>query len=297
MAKMHADEVDIDAALVGRLIAAQFPHWVSLPIDGVASSGTDNAMFRLGDELAVRLPRREAATKQVEKEHRWLPKLAPLPLEIPGPVAMGRPADGYPWQWSVYRWLEGENATTAQVDESRATALAIAGFVAALRRIDTAGGPGPGAHNFYRGAPLAHRDRYVRAAIASLGSEVDVAAVSAAWETALHAPEWQGAPTWIHGDLAPGNLLVREGRVRAVIDFGGLAVGDPACDLMVAWNFMTRETRDVFRHALPADESAWARGRGWALSMSLIALPYYLHTNPVIVENSRRTIAAVLSDQ
>ena len=292
---MHADELDIDASLVRRLVAAQFPQWVSLPIEPVVSSGTDNAMFRLGDELAARLPRLPAATKQVEKEHRWLPKLAPLPLEIPTPVALGQPSDAYPWQWSVYRWLDGESATTGRIEDPRAAVLAIAEFIAALRRIDPAGGPTPGRHNFYRGVPLIQRDRYMRAAIASLEGEVDVAAVSAAWETALRAPQWEGLPTWIHGDLAPGNLLVRNGRVSGVIDFGGLAIGDPACDLMMAWNFMTAETRGVFKDAVKANESAWARGRGWALSMSVIALPYYLQTNPVIVENSRRTIAAILS--
>ena len=292
---MHPDELDIDAALVRRLIAAQFPQWMSLPIERVPSSGTDNAMFRLGDELAVRMPRRKDATLQVEKEFHWLPSLAPLPLEIPTPVAMGEPSDEYPWRWSVYRWLDGENAATACIDDPRAAALAIAEFVAALRRIDPTGGPTPGQHNFHRGVSLVKRDRFMRAAIASLAGEVDVAAVSAAWDAALRAPQWHASPTWLHGDLAPGNLLVRNGRVSGVIDFGGLAVGDPACDLMVAWNFMTAETRHVFRDALQSDEAGWARGRGWALSMSVIALPYYLHTNPVIVENSRRTIAAILS--
>ena len=292
---MHADELDIDAALVHRLIAAQFPRWISLPIERVASSGTDNAMFRLGDELAVRLPRRKAAMPQVEMEHRWLPKLAALPLDIPTPVAMGQPADGYPWPWSVCRWLDGENAITARIDDPHSAALAIAEFLAALRRTDPAGGPAPGPHNFYRGVPLVQRDRYVRAALASLDGEVDVPAATAAWEAALRAPQWEGSPTWIHGDLAPGNLLVSNGRLTGVIDFGGLAVGDPACDLMVAWNFLTLETREAFSAALSSDEATWARGRGWALSMSLIALPYYLKTNPVIVENSRRTIAEVLS--
>ena len=292
---MHADELDIDEALVRRLVAAQFPHWSRLPIERVASSGTDNAMFRLGDELAVRLPRRQGATEQIEKEHRWLPRLAPLPLEIPVPIALGQPSDGYPWRWSVNEWLGGENAITAPIDDERSAAIAIAGFIAALQRIDPTGGPEPGPHNFGRGVALAKRDRYVRAALASLESELDVALVAAAWERALGASEWTGAPVWIHGDLAPGNLLVRNGRITGVIDFGGLAVGDPACDLMVAWNFLKGDARAAFKAALSPDEVTWARGLGWALSMSVIALPYYLKTNPVIVENSRRTIAAVLS--
>jgi len=293
---MHADERDIDEALVRRLIAAQFPHWSPLPIELVASSGPDNAMFRLGDELAVRLPRRQGATEQIEKEHRWLPRLAPLPLEIPAPIALGQPSDDYPWRWSVYEWLIGESAITAAIDDERAAAIAIAGFITALQRIDPTGGPEPGSHNFGRGVPLAKRDRYVRAALASLERELDAALVAAAWERALDAAVWTNAPLWIHGDLAPGNLLVRNGCITGVIDFGGLAVGDPACDLMVAWNFLTGDARAAFKTTLNTDEATWARGRGWALSMSVIALPYYLKTNPVIVENSRRTIAAVLSD-
>jgi aminoglycoside phosphotransferase (APT) family kinase protein len=293
---MHADERDIDEALVRRLIAAQFPHWSPLPIELVVSSGTDNAMFRLGDELAVRLPRRQGATEQIEKEHRWLPRLAPLPLEIPAPIALGQPSDDYPWRWSVYEWLIGESAITAAIDDERAAAIAIAGFITALQRIDPTGGPEPGSHNFGRGVPLAKRDRYVRAALASLERELDAALVAAAWERALDAAVWTNAPLWIHGDLAPGNLLVRNGCITGVIDFGGLAVGDPACDLMVAWNFLTGDARAAFKTTLNPDEATWARGRGWALSMSVIALPYYLKTNPVIVENSRRTIAAVLSD-
>jgi len=293
---MHADERDIDEALVRRLIAAQFPHWSPLPIELVASSGTDNAMFRLGDELAVRLPRRQGATEQIEKEHRWLPRLAPLPLEIPAPKALGQPSDDYPWRWSVYEWLIGESAITAAIDDERAAAIAIAGFITALQRIDPTGGPEPGSHNFGRGVPLAKRDRYVRAALASLERELDAALVAAAWERALDAAVWTNAPLWTHGDLAPGNLLVRNGCITGVIDFGGLAVGDPACDLMVAWNFLTGDARAAFKTTLNPDEATWARGRGWALSMSVIALPYYLKTNPVIVENSRRTIAAVLSD-
>jgi aminoglycoside phosphotransferase (APT) family kinase protein len=293
---MHADERDIDEALVRRLIAAQFPHWSPLPIELVVSSGTDNAMFRLGDELAVRLPRRQGATEQIEKEHRWLPRLAPLPLEIPAPIALGQPSDDYPWRWSVYEWLIGESAITAAIDDERAAAIAIAGFITALQRIDPTGGPEPGSHNFGRGVPLAKRDRYVRAALASLERELDAALVAAAWERALDAAVWTNAPLWTHGDLAPGNLLVRNGCITGVIDFGGLAVGDPACDLMVAWNFLTGDARAAFKTTLNPDEATWARGRGWALSMSVIALPYYLKTNPVIVENSRRTIAAVLSD-
>jgi aminoglycoside phosphotransferase (APT) family kinase protein len=295
MARMHADELDLDEALVHKLISAQFPQWAALPVKRVPSTGTDNAMFRMGEELAARLPRRQASMEQIEKEHRWLPQLAPLPLEIPVPVALGEPAAEYPWRWSLYRWLGGENAAVADISDERAAAVAIARFIHALRAVDPSGGPSPGTHNFGRGVPLSQRDARVRASITSLSGEIDEVAVSAAWQEALDAPPWSSPPVWIHGDLQPSNLLVRDGHLTGVIDFGGLAVGDPACDLMLAWNFFTGDARAAFKSALRPDDAAWARGRGWALSMALMALPYYMSTNPAIVKASRLTIEAVLS--
>ncbi len=295
--KMHADEVHIDGSLVRRLIAAQFPDWAHLAIELVVSTGTDNAIYRLGDEMAVRLPRRQSSVGQVEKEHRWLPTLAPhLPLAIPVPIAKGKPAEGYPWRWSVYRWIQGENATIGRIADWREAALAIAEFIAAMRRIDPTGGPAPGAHNFGRGVPLAMRDANTRAAITSLDGVIDTQAATLAWEAALEAPAWNGAPVWIHGDLQTGNLLVERGRLSAVIDFGGLGVGDPACDLMVAWMLLPAEAREVFRAALSVDDAAWTRGRGWALSVALMQIPYYRHTNPVLAAGGRRAIAEVLAE-
>jgi len=294
---MHTDEADIDISLLGRLLAGQFPEWAELPLAPVDSAGTDNAMYRLGDDMAVRLPRIEAAVAQREKEHQWLPRLAPLlPLAIPVPLGKGTPAEGYPWPWSVYRWLDGETATIDRIADPRQAATALAQFVTALQEIDPAGGPSPGAHNFGRGVPLALRDPFTRSAIESLHGRLDTDAATAAWEAALEAPAWQGPPVWIHGDLQSGNLLAERGRITAVIDFGGLAVGDPACDLMVAWNLLPAETRDVFRAALPVDDATWARGRGWALSTSLVALPYYQSTNPVLAGISRHAIDEVLAD-
>ena len=295
--KMHADEVDIDASLVRRLLAAQFPHWANLPIEPVRSAGTDNAIYRLGDDMAVRLPRIHWATQQAEKERQWLPRLAPhLPLAIPVPLAMGEPAEGYPWRWSVYRWLSGENAAGGRIADLRLAAVDMAQFIAALRRIDATGGPRPGTYNSGRGVPLAERDAETRAAIASLGGLIDAGAVTAAWDAALRAPAWDGPLVWIHGDLQAGNLLVEQGRLSAVIDFGCLGAGDPACDLSIAWTLFSGASRDAFRAALAVDDAAWARGRGWALSVALIALPYYLETNPVIVAASRHAIEEVLAD-
>jgi len=296
--KMHADEVDTDAALVGRLLAAQFPHWAGLPIEPVWPVGTDNALYRLGDDMVVRLPRRERTTGTLERERRWLPKLAPLlPLAVPIPLAEGMPADGYPFAWSVYSWLEGENATVERVTDLRQLATDLARFIAALQRIDPTGGPPPGEHNFFRGEPLARRDEGTRASITALGAAIDVGAVTAAWEAALRAPGWERRPVWIHGDLDARNLLVRDGRLGAVIDWGGLGVGDPACDVMVAWKILSEDTRDILRTELSVDEATWARGRGWALSQALNALSYYtMQTNPILVLEARRWLAEVLAD-
>ena len=295
--KMHIDEMDTDVSLVRRLLTAQFPQWAGLDIRPVPSAGTDNALYRLGDDMVVRMPRIHWATGQVDKEHEWLPRLGPLlPLRIPVPLARGTPDEGYPWHWSVYRWLEGEEATIEHIADPGLAATGLAHFVAALQRIDATGGPRPGEHNSSRGVPLATRDTRTRAAIDALRGALDAGAAAAAWEAALRAGEWQGGPTWIHGDLRPGNLLAQEGRLTAVIDFGCLGVGDPACDLMVAWNFLTAETRDLFRASLGVDDATWARGRGWALSVGLIALPYYQSTNTVLAGIARRTISEVLAD-
>ena len=292
---MRADELDTDAALVDRLLAAQFPRWAGLPIVRVESAGTDNAIYRLGDALAVRLPRIHWATGQPELEREWLPRLAPhLPLAVPVPLATGEPGEGYPWRWSVVPWLPGENASAVGVDP-REAAADLARFVLALQRIDTRGAPAAG-----RGVPLVKRDAPTRAAIEELRGlpelGLDLDAVTAAWETALRAPAWDGPPVWLHGDLQAGNLLAVEGRLSAVIDFGCLGVGDPACDSIFAWNFLSAETRDAYREALDVDDATWDRGRGWALSVGLIALPYYRVTNPVLADIGRHAIDEVLAD-
>ena len=296
---MHADEIEIDAALIGRLVASQFPEWADLPVEPVPSFGTDNAMYRLGNDMAVRLPRRQQNSGQLEKERRWLPRLAPLlPLAVPVPLATGKPAEDYPCEWSIYPWLAGETATAERIADFGQAATDLAGFIAALQRVDPSDGPPPSEHNSLRGVPLATRDESTRAAIAALGAAIDVKAVTAAWEAALSAPEWKRAPVWIHGDLDPRNLLVENGRLSAVIDFGCLGVGDPACDVMVAWKVFPAHTRNIFRTALSVDEATWARARGWALSQALIALPYYtLETNPVLVREARRWLVEVLADR
>ncbi len=295
--KMHVDEVDTNVSLVVRLLITQFPQWANLPIEPVHSAGTGNALYRLGDDMVARLPRIPWAVEQVDKEQKWLPRLAPLlPLNIPVPLAKGKPSESYPWHWSVYRWLEGEDATTEPIADPRQAATDLAQFITALQQIEATGGPSPGRHNFYRGVPLAMRDQQTRAAIAALHDVLDADEVTAVWDAAIEVPAWNGVPVWLHGDLHSGNLLVQQGRLSAVIDFGGLGVGDPACDVMAAWLFLSAENRAVFRAVLQVDDATWARGRGWALSFGLIALPYYQTTNPVLAGTAQRAINEALAD-
>jgi aminoglycoside phosphotransferase (APT) family kinase protein len=293
---MPDSKVDLSVSLVRQLVAAQFPQWADLPIRAVEVSGWDNMTFRLGEDMSVRLPSAERYAAQVEKEHRWLPKLAPLlPLPIPVPLAMGVPADGYPWQWSVYRWLEGESATIERIADLPQFAITLAQFLVALQRIDPAGGLPAGPHNFFRGGPLTVYDSETRDTIAALNGEIDADAASAVWEAALKAT-WRGSPVWVHGDVSAGNLLVRGGRLSAVIDFGSSGVGDPACDTVIAWTLLSGESREAFRSALPVDGATWARGRGWALWKGLITLAEHINTNPLEAGWARRGIDEVLAD-
>ncbi|MCV3210376.1 aminoglycoside phosphotransferase family protein [Mesorhizobium sp. YC-39] len=289
-------KIEIDTALVSRLIGIQFPRWKNLAVRPVEPGGWDNRTFHLGDEMLVRLPSAAAYSLQVEKEHRWLPRLAPLlPLPIPVPLAMGAPAENYPWHWSIYRWIEGETATRERIASPSQFAASLAELLVALQRIDPTGGPAPGQHNFFRGGPLSVYDGETRQAIAALDGKIDTEAASTVWEAAL-AATWQGAPVWFHGDVSCGNLLVRQGRLSAVIDFGTSGVGDPSCDLAIAWTLFEGESREAFRDGLPADEAMWARGRGWTLWKALITLAGDIDVNPVEIEKSRHVINEVLAD-
>jgi len=293
---MHADRIDIDVSLVRRLIATQFPQWADLPIEPVEVGGWDNKTFHLGAHMTVRLPSAASYAQQVEKEHRWLPKLAPLlPLPIPVPLAKGTPAEGYPWQWSVYRWLEGETATVERIVDLRQFATTLAHFLTALYRINPADGPPPGQHNFFRGGPLRVYDGETRQALIALEGEIDTEAANAVWEAAL-AATWHGSPVWFHGDIAWENLLVEDGRLSAVIDFGTSGVGDPSCDLAIAWTLFEGESRDAFRTAIQLDEATWARGRGWTLWKALITLAGHVDNNSLEAEEARRVIDEVLAD-
>ncbi|MEU6816754.1 aminoglycoside phosphotransferase family protein [Streptomyces sp. NPDC046860] len=292
--KMRTGEIDIDAPLVRRLVARRFPAWARLPVTRLRSSGTENAMFRLGPELVVRLPRHPGAVADVTHERDWLPRLGPgLPVAAPEPVGAGEPDGDFPWPWSVYRWLDGANPVAGAVRRPERLAAELGEFVAALRRTPAADAP-----RGYRGGPLPGQDGETRDALARLAGRVDTARATARWESALAAPAHTGPPAWAHGDLSPGNVLVTaEGRLSAVIDFGCAGVGDPAVDLIVAWNLLPASARGVFRDAVRADDAEWARGRGWALSIALVQLPYYWHTNPALAENARHTIGEVLAER
>jgi aminoglycoside phosphotransferase (APT) family kinase protein len=293
--KMHPGQVDIDAALARRLVAAQFPAWAGLPLVPVASMGTVNALYRLGDELVVRLPLVERWAGGLVNELEWLPRLAPsLPLAVPEPVAAGEPDEGYPFRWAVYRWLDGEPWALDRVADPSRAAEELAGFVHALAAVDPTGEPSPGPAS--HGGPLRDRDEGVRWALAAAVGMVDTAAIEAAWERALDVPPWDRPPVWMHSDLLAGNVLVRDGRLHAVIDWGGAGVGDPAGNALPAWSLFTGESRRAYRSALAVDDDTWERGRGWALTR-IMNVPYYAETNPRFVVDAKRTLAEALADR
>lgn len=286
----------IDVFLVRRLIDSQFPEWKDLPIQPVVMSGWDNRTFHLGKEMLVRLPSAADYELQIEKEHRWLPKLAPnLPLSIPFPLAMGRPEHGYPWKWSVYRWLEGHSANSAPITDLTEFATDLANFLSSLHRIDTTGGPTPGLHSFYRGGSLAVYDADTRQAIATLESKIDATSAIAVWEKAL-STSWTNPPVWVHGDISTGNLLVKAGKLCAVIDFGQLSIGDPSCDLVINWTLFHGKSRETFQRLLSLDADTWARAHGWALWKALVVAAGF--TNPNNPESSQcwRIIDELLAD-
>ena len=288
---MHLDEVEIDAGLVGRLVAAQFPRLADLPIRAVASTGTVNAIYRLGDHLYARLPRVQSWAKDLDKEWHWLPRLAPhLSLQVPVPVAKGRAHSGYPFAWAIYRWIDGQPYADDLVHDERQAAKDLAQFVGQLRGIDPVVGAPRGGRR-----PLADLDTDTREAIKSGRGLIDSDAATTAWERALEAPAWTGQPVWIHTDLLRPNLLVNGGRLSAVIDFGGIGIGDPAADVIAAWSVFGPSGRATFRSALDVDDGTWSRARGFALHQAAVIIPYYRETNPGFVTLAQRTIEEILA--
>jgi aminoglycoside phosphotransferase (APT) family kinase protein len=291
---MHADEVEVDPGLVRGLLSEQAPDWARLPLTRVPAWGTDHVIYRLGEELSVRLPKIGWAASQGETERRWLPLIAAqLAVKVPVPLFVGRPQGAYPYRWYVSPWLAGENPRPE--DDLTLLAGDLAAFVLDLQRLDTTGAPRPKGSD--RGGPLAGADASTRDSAERLRGQTDVDALLAAWEAGVTAPAWDGPPRWVHGDLMDGNLLVQRGRLVAVIDWGGCKAGDPAIDLVAAWSLFDKTSRAVFRERLGCvDEPMWLRGRAWAVSAAVHALPYYRDTNPDIVARSWRAVNAVLAD-
>lgn len=296
MANSTLSVVEPSTGLARLLITSQFPTWAQLAVTPISSSGTANKLFSLGEEMVVRFPQTTSAILSLDKEHLWLPMLAQhLCLPIPMPLERGHRQSEYPWPWSIYSWLPGEDGWKQPIKDLNQAASSLAQFLTELESIDLVDGLQPGRHNSFRGEQLAGRDQGVRTAITELGDRVDRKVVTRAWNQALEQPLWE-ADRWIHGDLQPGNLLSQQGKISAVIDFGLLGIGDPACDLLPAWNLLTRQSRERFRSALQIDNETWIRGQGWALYQALLALPYYWKTNQVMVRMSQRVLNELFND-
>lgn len=288
--KMHDDELDLDVSFVQHLLADQFPELTALPIRRIRSTGTVNAIFRLGDELYARLPRVATWAAGLENEWQWIPKLAPgVSLQLPEPVGKGEPTTEYPHTWAIFRWIDGHPYSDHLVTDEVRAAQDLATFITELRRIDPAGAPPAGRR------PLLELDADIREKIAASGELIDGPATLAVWEQSQAAPVWTGSPVWIHADLLPPNILVRDGRIRAVIDFGSVGIGDPAADLIAAWSVFGPAGRAAFREQLQVDDGTWLRARGFAL-VQVAAIPYYRDSNPDFVTLAQRTVEQVLLD-
>jgi aminoglycoside phosphotransferase (APT) family kinase protein len=295
---MHADQIDVPAELVRRLLQEQFPQLAELSLEEVDSAGTVNALFRLGRDLLVRLPLTPRGNEGVRHEHAWLPWFAGrLPVRVPVLRGAGEPSLGYPCPWSVLEWIDGSVPDAGDLADPDGLATDLGVLVTAIRRLDPAGAPPA-----YRGQPIRTADVDVRVALAEIAAdpdlrqEVDVAAATAAWGEVLAVPDWSSAPVWIHSDLLPGNLLVADGRLVGLLDLAESGLGDPACDAMIAWSLLPARGREIFRAAAGFDDATWARGRGWALSGALGGVRYYRRTNPAMADLARRQLRSVLKD-
>ncbi|WP_409276247.1 aminoglycoside phosphotransferase family protein [Neobacillus sp. SCS-31] len=286
----------IDTGLVAKLIAEQFPEWAHLEIKPVKVSGNDNRTFHLGNGMSVRLPSGPGYVLQVEKEQKWLPILAKkLSLPIPTPVAKGKTNDDYPFPWSIYKWLDGETVTRENIVDLNEFAADLGGFLIELQSIDASSGPLAGAHNFYRGAHLSVYDHETRNAIQSNRDVFDETVLTGLWNLALES-KWEREAVWLHGDIAPGNILVQNGKLSAVIDFGILGVGDPSCDAAMAWTFFDHESRKVFKDVLEMDEGTWNRARGWALWKALITYEEYKNSDSKKSAEAFYVIQTIIED-
>lgn len=290
--------MQINVALVSKLIAAQFPEWTDLPITPVAESGSDNRTFHLGSEMSVRLPSGEEYARQVEKEQKWLPKIAPhLPLPIPQPIAIGIPSEDFPWHWSIYKWLEGVSANQLKLSDEDLETIAnqLAQFLTEFHKFDADGAPAPGLHNWWRAAHTSVYDADTKLLIETLSDFIDVDKARSLWERAV-STKWESDAVWVHGDVASGNLLVKDNRLSAVIDFGCMGIGDPACDLTIAWTFFRGESRRIFKANMHLDEETWARARGWAMWKALYEISQLKDKSGAPLEKQLQIIDAVIAE-
>jgi aminoglycoside phosphotransferase (APT) family kinase protein len=291
--QMHKDEVGVDDPLVRALLQDQFPHWADKSLLRLPDSGTDNAIYRLGDDMGIRLPRIHSAEAQIEKERRWLGKLAEgLPSPVPVPLAVGRPGHGYPFPWLIYPWLDGTSLDRTSVDNWEYLAQEIAAFVLALEELPTQGGPPPRR----RGTPMEPFDEAVQWGLRQLDGQIDVDQGLRVWQSALEVGPWPHEPVWVHGDLLPGNILVRDDRLSGVIDWSGAGVGDPACEAMLAWS-LPSDARRTFRLALGFDDATWARARGWVVEQTVFYIPYYAKSLPHAVKQAQARLNEALYDE
>jgi len=290
---MHPDQVDVDIDIVRGLLSEQRPDLAELPITPVVSTGTVNALFRLGDDLVARLPLREHWEAGIDREWRWIPWLSSrvTSIGLPDPVFKGIANDAFPFTWSIYRWIEGAPYDDDLIDDEAGAARTLARFVSELRALEITPAAPTGGRD-----PLADLDQDTREGIANAGSVIDASAAMTVWDQALRTAPWDGAPVWIHGDLLRPNLIAHAGRLVAVIDYGHIGVGDPATDLIPAWAVFGPTGRAVFRERLDPDDATWARGRGIALHQAAMIIPYYTETNPGFAELARRTIEQILDD-
>ncbi|WP_445479755.1 aminoglycoside phosphotransferase family protein [Lysinibacillus irui] len=288
--------ININVELVQNLIKEQFPEWSNLEIKPVKNSGHDNRTFHLGENMSVRLPSAEGYVPQVEKEHKWLPVLSKhLSLPISIPLAKGKPSKDYPYPWSIYKWLEGETVARENIVDLNQFAKDLGGFLVELQSIDASEGPSAGIHNFYRGGDLAVYDEQSKNAIENNKKFFNEYLLKEIWELSLDS-KWVGEPVWLHGDVAPGNILVKDGKLYAIIDFGILGVGDPSCDAAMAWTFFDDNSRKVFKTALKMDEGTWNRARGWALWKALITYDGNKNSNKIIADESSKIIKIIIDE-
>lgn len=296
--KRHDGEIPMDIERVRGLLHAQFPQWADLPLVEWDEQGTDHTLFRLGDDMVVRMPIRpfngsDLDHQQAGREARWVPFLAAqVPLELPGPLGLGVPTDDYPWHWSIVSWIHGERASTDNVDPLTA-AVELAQFVRALHTIDATGGPRAGKATWGRGASLRPGAQLIRDAIDRVSDRYDTEPLRAAWDEAVAADEWDRPPVWFHGDLA-GNLITRDGHLVGVID-SPYGIGDPACDVAPGWSMFRGEARQRFFDEVEVDEATKVRARGWILGPACFGLTYYANV-PSMLKNQLAALESVLAD-